>query len=184
MGNEITVQVLTAPVAADQRLADAVLTVSAVLLTVLGCWLMVCLVVEVVQQVRACRSGQPHVSSSSWRPEAVRSLVALVVGSALAVPLGASAAQRPGPTVLDGLPLPDRVPGNASGPAYRRPPVTLRVRVGDSLWRLAAERLPASRSAADVDRAWRHLYACNRTTVGPDPDLLHPGIRLRVPRHL
>lgn len=182
---------------ADQRLAATVVLTSWVLLGVLGCWLSACVAVEVWQQVRTHRAAGRPAPGSSWRPDALRSLVALLLGSALTVPLVATADPRPAlPSALDGLPLPDRVVGGRqpvpvgqgdhglSRALDRRPPTTLRVRPGDTLWWLAAGRLPASSSPAAVDRAWRRLYAANETTVGPDPDLLIPGTRLRVPRPL
>jgi nucleoid-associated protein YgaU len=61
---------------------------------------------------------------------------------------------------------------------------TLVVRPGDSLWTIAAARLPAGAGPAAVDGAWRRLYAANRPPLGADPDLIHPGDVLRVPRQL
>jgi resuscitation-promoting factor RpfA len=56
------------------------------------------------------------------------------------------------------------------------------VRPGDTLWGIAAAHLPPGwRSPATIDRYWRQLYHANRAVVGPDPDLIHPGTRLRVP---
>ena len=173
----------------DRQLAATVELASTALLVAVSCWLSACVVAEIGEQVRArCAGRLPHTVCRR-RPEAVRALVAVLLGSALTAPLGAAAQQRPGlPTALDGLPLPDRMPDrtgrvtHVSGPV--REPDVLRVRVGDTLWRLAAERLPVPHSALDVDRAWRRLYAHNRSAVGPDPDLLLPGTPLRVPRHL
>jgi nucleoid-associated protein YgaU len=55
------------------------------------------------------------------------------------------------------------------------------VRPGDSLWALAAARLPDSAGPEDVERAWREVYAANRAEIGPDPGLILPGQRLRLP---
>jgi nucleoid-associated protein YgaU len=56
------------------------------------------------------------------------------------------------------------------------------IKAGDTLWAIAASQLPAgSRSAAAVDTYWRQLYAANRTVLGDDPDLIHPGTLLLVP---
>ncbi len=55
------------------------------------------------------------------------------------------------------------------------------VRTGDSLWSLAAARLPRSAGPAEVDRAWRELYAANRAAIGADPGLIRPGQRLQLP---
>jgi LysM domain len=56
------------------------------------------------------------------------------------------------------------------------------VEVGDTLWDIAAARLvPAERLAANINRYWRQVYRANRSAIGGDPDLLHPGTRLQVP---
>jgi nucleoid-associated protein YgaU len=105
---------------------------------------------------------------------------------------------------LAGLPLPDRATagvrvGHAPDPAAARPtaaPVTrpadrsastrpaegaVVVRAGDSLWSLAAARLPASAGPGEVEEAWRAVYAANREEIGADPGLIRPGQRLRLP---
>ncbi|GAA2361237.1 transglycosylase family protein [Streptomyces cuspidosporus] len=48
-----------------------------------------------------------------------------------------------------------------------------RVRPGDSLSRIALRE--------SVSGGWKALYRANRSTVGPDPDLIHPGQRLALP---
>ena len=69
----------------------------------------------------------------------------------------------------------DRVGGSTTMARYV-------VEVGDTLWDIAAAHLvPAERSAANIDRYWRQIYRANRSAIGADPDLLHPGTRLRVP---
>lgn len=55
------------------------------------------------------------------------------------------------------------------------------VRVGDSLWSIAAAQLPDGACDADVAAAWPVLYERNRLTIGPDPDHIHPGQVLVVP---
>lgn len=111
---------------------------------------------------------------------------------------------------LAGLPLPDRAtagavqpvarsvaerparPGarqsSASSPRASRASRASRptadevvVRRGDSLWALAAARLPRSAGPAEVDRAWRAVYAANRAEIGADPGLIRPGQRLHLP---
>lgn len=79
---------------------------------------------------------------------------------ARAVPAGPSTGQAPQP-----------------GPAAR----TVTVRAGDNLWRITEELLGAEASAADVAVAWPRLYEANRDAIGPDPDLIHPGLVLAVP---
>lgn len=136
-------------------------------------------------------------------PTSVRRLVLAGCGLALvggvATPAHADAPghardDRSSAAVVDGLPLPERA--TAAGHVGRllarhalrgpgRAPYdggSVVVRHGDTLWDLAASRLPVGAPAADVARAWRHLYALNRAVVGDDPDLIHPGQHLRLPR--
>jgi nucleoid-associated protein YgaU len=46
---------------------------------------------------------------------------------------------------------------------------------------LAAARLGEGADLAQVDAAWRADYAANRSVVGADPDLIHPGQVLALP---
>jgi resuscitation-promoting factor RpfA len=77
-------------------------------------------------------------------------------------------------------------PGSAeAGPGRtgRRDPASgaYTVQPHDTLWDIAAARLTgADRSAADIQRYWQQIYRANRRTIGPDPDLIHPGTRLDV----
>ena len=99
-----------------------------------------------------------------------------------AAPVHAAADPAPGPIdVLAGLPLPDRPVSRDPG-AVRAPRATVVVRPGDSLWAIARRSLPADAGPAEVDRRWRAIWAANRTAVGTDPDLIHPGAELRLPR--
>lgn len=121
----------------------------------------------------------------------------LAVAGGLAVPAQAAPGVPPGPAPeghasLSGLPLPERAhapevaDGAAARPAARlsttvAPWPEVVVRPGDSLWAIAAARLPPDASDADITRAWQHLHAVNRAVVGADPDLIHPAQRLRLP---
>ena len=53
-------------------------------------------------------------------------------------------------------------------------PVRYKVVAGDTLARIAA--------GLAVRGGWPALYAANRQAIGPDPDAIHPGIVLTVPR--
>lgn len=118
-----------------------------------------------------------------------------VVGAVLLVACGLSAvpvasaepAGRPptpdpssGGSVLAGLPVPDRQSG---GPASVGPgrPRTRVVRPGDCLWTIAETTLPQRADDAAVVRRWQRIWRTNRDVLGPDPDLIHPGVRLRLP---
>ncbi|MGZ4610902.1 MAG: LysM peptidoglycan-binding domain-containing protein [Actinomycetes bacterium] len=55
------------------------------------------------------------------------------------------------------------------------------VRRGDTLWDIATRFLGPHASTADVAAEWPRWHHANRRTIGPDPDLLRPGQRLRPP---
>jgi nucleoid-associated protein YgaU len=55
------------------------------------------------------------------------------------------------------------------------------VRRGDTLWDIAARALGPNASVADIAASWPGWYAANRSTIGPDPDLILPGQLLRPP---
>ena len=56
------------------------------------------------------------------------------------------------------------------------------VRSGDSLWTITAQLLGEQATAEQVLDAWPRLYAANRDGIGADPDLIHPGQELVLPR--
>ncbi len=60
------------------------------------------------------------------------------------------------------------------------------VRPGDTLWAIAAADLAArgataSPAPAEVAAYWPRVYALNRKVIGPDPAVIEPGQRLRLP---
>ena len=60
------------------------------------------------------------------------------------------------------------------------------VRPGDTLWAIAAAALAArgptaTPALADVAAYWPRVYALNRAVIGPDPAVIEPGQRLRLP---
>jgi hypothetical protein len=108
-----------------------------------------------------------------------------LVGATPAVATAHADLHDPGGVVLAGLPLPDRAEGagartkgdtRAAGAAN---PVL--VRPGDTLWALAERSLPPGAADAAVTAGWHRIYDLNRARIGPDPDLIHPGQRLRLP---
>ena len=152
-------------------------------LALLGCalWMWAAttaVVVEVLQR----RPGR----SSRGVPAGVRRVVLAACGVALvgglappsyaAGPEAHHAASYRHRSPLAGLPLPDRA---VAGPAADEQTVV--VRPGDTLWSLAARGLPAGSPDALVAARWRAIYAANRSLIGPDPDVIAPGQRLRLP---
>jgi LysM repeat protein len=61
------------------------------------------------------------------------------------------------------------------------PPPPYTVKPGDSLWRIAVNRLPGNSSALAISVEWQKLWAANIVTIGPNPDLIRPGVRLVIP---
>lgn len=98
-----------------------------------------------------------------------------------------SALPRPG-----WRPTATRTAAAASGPAAAADLVTaparrgspddeVVVRSGDTLWHLAARSLGPGATAAEIAAQWPSWWHANRAVIGPDPDLLVPGTRLRAP---
>ena len=52
---------------------------------------------------------------------------------------------------------------------------------GDTLWGLAAARLPGGATNAKVAEAWPTWWAANRAVIGDNPNLLLPGQHLLPP---
>jgi LysM repeat protein len=64
--------------------------------------------------------------------------------------------------------------GTTATPEAGKPAATWTVRQGDSLSAIA--------TASGVPGGWQSLYAANRQAIGPDPDVIHPGTILTLPR--
>lgn len=75
-------------------------------------------------------------------------------------------------------PRPVAIPRPAREPAAQR---TYEVKAGDTLWALAADRLPAGTSAERITRGWQEWYLANRQEIGTDPGFLLVGESLQVP---
>jgi hypothetical protein len=129
---------------------------------------------------RAARSAARAV-----RPGVARRVTAVVLG--LGVPVAASAAPAlaaPAPAVSAGASAPCGIAHLAAAPQTLVAPALPRryvVRPGDTLWDIARRHLSPDATAAEIARAWPRWYAANRRLVGPDPSLITPGMRLRIP---
>lgn len=159
-----------------------------------GCaaWAWLATTMVVLEALR----GAVHAPSTTTRlvPGALRRAILLACGVAVLAATTGTAAhgapqpaerdEQPAPGALHGLPLPDR----QTGPAVPSPPDapgtgarSVEVRPGDSLWRLAERQLGPDAEVADVAAQTWATYAINRDLIGADPDLIHPGQRLRLP---
>lgn len=101
--------------------------------------------------------------------------------------------------LLDGLAVPDRAedgprarpeqqprartgrPAPPTPPPGASPRGLVLVKPGDSLWTIADDELPTTATTAEISERWRAIYAANRARIGPDPDLIHPGMSLLLP---
>ncbi len=160
---------------------DVVLTgVAGLVLAGCAAWAWLVTTAVVVQAARG-RTGAVR-GVPVWAARAVLAACGVVVLAAAPGQASDDATDPPasGRGVLTGLPYPDRPTGPAHPPAH--PPAgragLVVVRHGDSLWSIAASRLGPGADAAAVAAASDRLYALNRGTIGPDPDLLRPGQRL------
>ena len=120
---------------------------------------------------------------ASWRPtkgmamaltpRLIRAAVFTTVSGTLAI--GPAHADSD----LDGLPFPDRaattepIPASTGGHHV--------VQAGESLWTIAADALPPEAATAQVASTSRAWYEENRSTIGPDADLILPGQNLAEP---
>ncbi len=156
-------------------------------------WLWLVATVVAVDAARGLPRSRPGVPEGLRRALLVLCGVALTTG--LASPALASGGAAPGPEVLTGLRLPERV-GVQHAPAARpAPPPTVQataqplvqpigqiaVMPGDTLWSLTAERLRPHATPAEIAAAWPRLYAANRDVIGPDPAHIEPGQHLTYP---
>ena len=178
----------------DQALAD----LAAVVLLACTTWAWLALTATVLEAARGvdpARRGPWHLPRGVRRCVLAACGLALATGTspALADGLGHHPHQDHhhhdhhhhdhhvhGAAQLIGLPLPDRAALPARGPGHR--PQVVEVVPGDTLWAIAVRDLAADASDALIGARWQAIYAANRAVVGPDPDVIEPGQRLRLPR--
>lgn len=76
-------------------------------------------------------------------------------------------------------------PARAQTEQERPAPKSYTVRPGDSLWTIAANHLGAGSSppsAQAIAAEWPRWYLANSGIIGPDPNLIHPGMTLIPPQ--
>ena len=116
-------------------------------------------------------------------PRCVRRVVdrALGVGVAAVVTTGLVTTSCGGVAAADGSgPRPPAVSVDWPTASPAGPSRSVRVEAGDCLWDIAANRL-AHPTPARIAATWPRWWRANRRVVGADPDVLHPGQRLRPP---
>ncbi|WP_435743017.1 LysM peptidoglycan-binding domain-containing protein [Nocardioides sp. SYSU DS0663] len=144
-------------------------------------WLAVVAVALEARRTRGRGNGPRGV------PPAVRRVVLLACGIALAGAATPAVAGEQPRTTRPPV-VPEQAPSTAAWVARAlhdaRPTPTadaVVVRPGDSLWGLASAALPSTADTAQVTRHWHRIHDLNRAVIGDDPDLIHPGQRLRLP---
>jgi len=126
---------------------------------------------------------------ASCRPTArlARALTPRVLRAALFTTVSGTLAMAPAHAAgeLDGLPFPDRGvtanPSTTGAAEFTSAAGHHVVAPGESLWSIAAATLPAEAPPARIADASAAWYDANRATIGPDPDLIHPGQDLTAP---
>lgn len=133
---------------------------AAVTLLVAATWLLILVAVELTAAL-----GAP-TPAHHRRMVPGQAAVAAVVAAALGSMAPANAAP-------ERIPAPDRSP---------QPTATVLVRPGDTLWGIAEAQLhDGEGSPTAVLRSVARLHRNNASAIGPDPDHIQPGIRLRLP---
>lgn len=91
-------------------------------------------------------------------------------------------AEKPGagaPTPVAPAPNPERLGGVPTRQGAE--PEQVVVRIGDSLWDIAADHLGPDATDWEIAASWPEWYAANRDRIGADPGLILPGMILTVP---
>lgn len=188
-------QPLTSP-STDADLEAWLVAVAAAAIWLAACWAGGVTTVVCAQVLRD-RSPTERVGGSSGVPAPVRRLLLRACGVAVAGGLAGGLVLSPAGATPGSLER-DRsatssaaatsAPGSATTPASRQVPVArdrVVVRPGDSLWRIAEAELlrrhGVAPSVAQVAAYWPRIHAANRALVGPDPDLVRPGVPLVLP---
>lgn len=162
----------------------ALLGLGSLLQLALGCW-----VLTVVATARV--AGRSTVLRA-LTPRLLRR--ALFAGTAGALGLLPACAE-PAPDVgndlseigtashaLTGLALPDRPTSSRQQPGSDDVDSVVHVvRVGDTLWAIAASHLPGHPTHATIARSAARWHSANRDTIGPDADLILPAQHLTQP---
>ncbi|HKE69708.1 MAG TPA: hypothetical protein VKB55_10665 [Nocardioidaceae bacterium] len=181
--------------------ADALADVAAVLGLIAWAWLLLGAILTIADGLTR-RPG--HLLVRRVAPTAWRRLVLTAVGvGALTAPAAvaqASPGEPPDVVVavstgwhdpgsapdssvaeaIRGLPLPDRPYGRLAAVGTDDPQRVV-VRTGDSLWAIAERHLGPDASTAAIAAEWPRWHAANRALIGPDPDLITPGMVLHAP---
>lgn len=191
-------QPLTSP-STEADLEAWLVAVAAAAIWLAASWAGIVTTVVCVQVLRD-RSCTERVGGSLGVPAPVRRLLLRACGIAVVGGLTGGLALSPAGATPGSLererPAVTQAPSQAPAQAPARSAAAVRqvaavdgdrvvVRPGDSLWRIAEAELTrrhgAAPSDAEVAAYWPRIHAANRALVGPDPDLVRPGVPLVLP---
>lgn len=117
-------------------------------------------------------SKQPDAASTAARSASSSWLHSVTTGD-IPTPHSASAVSPPSEPPLEHV---------ASQPIVAVT-ATHKVVAGDCLWDIAALNLPVSATDQEVTDLWQSIYDINAEVIGDDPNLIEPGMVLRLPDH-
>jgi nucleoid-associated protein YgaU len=128
-------------------------------------------------------SAPAEAHTGDVAPSATPAPSAAATPSAAAPTSKTPASTTTAPTSTSGPPAPASPASPTAGTTQAPPPATceLVVRAGDTLWDLAADRLPDGSADGVVGHEWRAWYGANADRLGEDPDLIRPGQVLVLP---
>jgi len=161
-------------------------------LSVVLAWVSATLVLAALAALPGALGAAAARAVSAVTPRVVRRLVTVALGVTVAggasPALGAPAA--PTTTTTNGDPAHAIAAHRglsaepAALPSLDRPaaPYVVTVRPGDSLWQIARADLAPGAPEPVIAAAWPRWYDQNRSVIGPDPDLIHPGQQLSRPQ--
>jgi len=141
-------------------------------------WLAATYLAAGVAVVAMTAKHEPSVGR--WVPAGVRTLVRRAVGTGAVAAVISTGLTASAPAWADAhRPQPPTV--SANWPlAARTTNAVVVVEPGDCLWTLAAQSLRRP-APARVAETWPRWWRANRGVIGSNPDLIHPGERLRPP---
>ncbi len=134
----------------------------------------------------AAGKSAPLVSVPGASFQAGVSYSAIVVGTRGQMTRVITLADRGGPAIKPATPPapPPTPPTPTGGGPGEESSGTVTVRAGDCLWTIARRAVGPHASDADIEHELVQIWDVNARKIGTgDPNLIYPGVTLRIPRH-